>query len=336
MRLNTLLPLLLLFATTVTAALPTFESPLVPRPLSAYTGAMQSGGPPKDGIPSIDDPVFRDASWGDSFLDDGDIVFGIHMNGKARAYPQRILVWHEIVNDSINDEAISVTYCPLTGSAVGFYRGDTGLGVSGRLVNSNMVMYDRDTDSYWPQILAAAIRGPLQGQGLREFRVIWTTWGRWKSRYPETGVLSDRTGYMRNYRNDPYGGYNPISGYYKSGSGPLFPLMNKDDRLAPKQTVLGFRTADAAFAVNLDTLRNKGLLQYKYAGRHFVVVHDPGLDTGWVYRSQDPLDIAPEGVTFGKNGPDNSVFRELTQVNAFKVMWFAWGAFYPGTNIIRK
>lgn len=176
---------------------------LVPHSFEDYIEAMLSGGVGQDGIPSIDNPRFWSIEEADSFLDDGDIVFGVYRNGTARAYPQRILVWHEIVNDSIQGSKVSVTYCPLTGTAIGFEPGDTEIGVSGRLINSNLVMYDRATESYWPQILAAAINGPRQGQTLAEFRVIWTTWARWKSRHPETQVLSRRTGHARNYQRDP-------------------------------------------------------------------------------------------------------------------------------------
>lgn len=150
----------------------------------SYWRVSHSGGPGKDGIPSIDKPRFLSVDAGDGIFDQGDIVMGVFHNGQARAYPQKILVWHEIVNDTLGGDNIAVTYCPLTGTGVGFFRGETEFGVSGRLVNSNMLMYDRATDTYWPQILATGIKGPLTDVALQEVRVIWTTWGQWKARTP--------------------------------------------------------------------------------------------------------------------------------------------------------
>jgi hypothetical protein len=121
---------------------------LIPGAPTDYSDAMLSGGPGKDGIPSIDAPKFWNVEDANGYLDDGDIVFGLVENGVARAYPQRILVWHEIVNDVVGGLGLAVTYCPLTGTAIAFERGNTEFGVSGRLVNSNLIMYDRDTDTW--------------------------------------------------------------------------------------------------------------------------------------------------------------------------------------------
>ena len=123
-----------------------------------------SGGVPQDGIPSIDDPNF--VSGDEANLDDGDIVFGIEHEGEIRAYPQRILVSHEIVNDEFGGETHAVTYCPLTATAMGQKSG-AEVGVSGNLVNSNLIMYDRDTESYWPQIMSTAISGEKEGESMR-------------------------------------------------------------------------------------------------------------------------------------------------------------------------
>lgn len=214
-------------------AQPPYDRPLLlPHSLANYRQARRHGGPGKDGIPSIDEPQFWSADDADAFLDGGDVVIGLYRDGVARAYPQRILVWHEIVNDRMAGKPVSVTYCPLTGTALGFERGDTELGVSGKLVNSNLVMYDRATGSEYPQILAAGIAGPAAGRGLDELRVIWTTWDRWRSRHPETEVLSTDTGHIRNYRRDPYGRYNPPGGYYAPDSSRLFPVLNEDDPLS--------------------------------------------------------------------------------------------------------
>jgi hypothetical protein len=216
--------------------------------LDEFARSAMSGGPGKDGIPAIDEPRFVPAVEADRFLDADDVVFGVVTRDTVKAYPQKILVWHEIVNDRIEGENVSVTYCPLTGTAIGFKAGDTTFGVSGDLVNSNLIMYDRATDSRWPQMLATAVEGRHKGRSLREFRVIWSTWGRWKRAYPTIQVLSVDTGYARQYGRDPYGSYNPVSGYYAQGNPPLFPLLNRDSRLDPKEVVIGARAPAGAIA----------------------------------------------------------------------------------------
>ncbi len=311
------------------------EARLQPTSASAYLDAMQSGGPGKDGIPAVDKPHFWDVSKADNYLDDQDIVFGIYHNGEARAYPQRVLVWHELVNDTVGGKPLSVSYCPLTATAIGFERGTTTLGVSGNLINSNMVMYDRATDSYWPQILAIAIRGEHEGHALKEHRVVWTTWQRWKQRYPETSVLSTDTGHMRNYRRDPYGQYNPPTGYYAVGSGHMFPVMNEAADFSDKDTILGFRTEDLAVAVDLEYLRDKKIIHHALNSEHFLIVYDPGLDTGWVYRHDQAVDVNYDQLTFAAGGPQAPSLDKLTSVNAFKAMWFAWAAYYPDTVVLQ-
>ena len=143
---------------SVTEGPPTVERSLP----AAYTAAelveaSQSGGPPPDGIPAIEDPQFAEATDPPALLDDGDPVFGVVLDGEAKAYPQSVLVWHEIVNDVIAGTPVSVTYCPLTGTAQGFRRGETTFGVSGQLINANLVMFDRATETWWPQMLATRI-----------------------------------------------------------------------------------------------------------------------------------------------------------------------------------
>jgi len=315
---------------------PTTAPALLTDSLSTYRQARQSGGPGKDGIPSIDDPEFQSAAEADRYLDPGDIVIGIRHNGEARAYPQRILVWHEIVNDEIGGDRIAVSYCPLTGTALGFDRGDTELGVSGKLVNSNLVMYDRATDTEYPQILAAGIDGPLAGKGLAEVRVFWTTWENWRERHPGTEVLTRDTGYMRNYQSDPYGDYNPASGYYAPDSRTMFPTLHSDRRFPSKHEIFGFRSADTAVAIEPQTLADRGVIHHRTdAGEDYAVIHDPGLDTGWVYRGNGAADIDPAEVEFTADGPRFPGRDRLTEVNGFEAMWFAWYAFYPDTAVIR-
>ncbi len=259
-------------------------------------------------------------------------MVGLYRHGEARAYPQQILVWHEIVNDSIGDDQISVTYCPLTGTALGFDRGTTELGVSGKLINSNLVMYDRATDTEYPQILAAGIDGELTGRGLAELRLVWTTWGRWKARHPDTQVLTRQTGAMRNYHRDPYGSYREASGYYVEDSRTIFPVLNEDRRFPKKYEVLGFRDVHEAVAIDPKALRIARVLEHEGPGGRYLIIDDPELNTGWVFRTD--VDVRFEDVEFTRGGPVFDGVEEAEVVSAFSAMWFAWAAFYPFSVVI--
>ncbi|MFC7072018.1 DUF3179 domain-containing protein [Halovenus rubra] len=307
----------------------------VPYELTALEEDAISGGVPKDGIPSIDEPSFDDASLGDENMDDGDPVFGVEIDGIQKAYPQYILVFHEVVNDTFGDRSVGVTYCPLTGSVLGFERGGVELGVSGMLVNSNLIMYDRNTDSWWPQIHPVSPLGERNGLRLREFQVTWTTWGRWKEAYPDTQVLTEDTGRVRNYGSDPYGSYNPPSGYY-SDSNTLFAPRHENDEYHPKDVFIGARSGDGAVGFLKDSLRDRRLLETTVDGTPYLAAYHEQLDSAWVYRND-------EGVMFdatddGYEGPDSTIHAAdelpLTSVNAFDVLWFSWYGYYPETTIV--
>lgn len=295
---------------------------------------VQSGGPPKDGIPSIDDPKFVAPSDGDEFLEPGDVVFGVAGEDDVKAYPQSILVWHEVVNDEIDGSPATVTYCPLTGTSLGFERGKTEFGVSGNLLNNNLVMYDRNTDSRWPQILGTAIRGGFEGQSLREFRLVWTTWEQWKSLHPDTVVLSEETGSARNYERDPYGRYNPKRGYYNSTE-TLFPNLNEDDRYKPKTIVMGARVPAGAIAFHKPSLAEAGVLEGTIDGVTYTAVYDGRLDTAYVYRNPDEVAVSLDGETASVDGGSHDPDAlPLERVHAFDAMWFAWAGFYPETVVV--
>ena len=319
---------------TDTSALPTREEPLpVEWPFSQLRDRTRSGGPPKDGIPSVDEPSFWSVSGADEFLAPGDVVFGVAGEEDVKAYPQRILVWHEIANDTVDGDPVSVTYCPLTGTAMGFFRGETEFGVSGNLVNSNLVMYDRETDSRWPQVLGTAMSGPFQGQSLTEFPVTWTTWGEWKAAHPETVVLSEDTGHVRNYSRDPYGAYNPAQGYY-ANSNTLFSPLSRDDRHHPKDVVVGARPVEGSIAFLKESLRDEGLVTGAVGGATFHAVYDPALDTAHVYRG-DGTDLS---YADGQASVGGETFAPgalpLERVIDLDAMWFAWAGFYPRTVVV--
>jgi len=317
------------------------ELPTVPRelPIPADTGtiadAMQQGAR-KDAIPSIGDPSFIDTATADEWLDPGHPVFGVVRNGEAKAYPQRILVWHEIVNDRIGGDRVAVTYCPLTGTAQGFERGGAMFGVSGQLVNSNLVMYDRQTDTYWPQMLAIGITGPHEGDQLVEFDVTWTSWERWRDTHPETSVLSEDTGWGRDYGRDPYGSYDPPSGHYENRN-LVFPQFGSgsEHEFHPKRVVIGSRSSDGALAVFKETLAESELVELDVGGVPYVVVYDPDLHTGWVYRNPDSVSVEHDGTAVLVDGTEHAPDElPLESVVRYDAMWFAWEGYYPDTEVV--
>ena len=308
---------------------------------------VRDGGPPKDGIPSIDEPSFWDADEADAELDDRDVVFGLVRNDEVRAYPQTILAQHEIVNDVVGGEAVSVTYCPLTGTAMGFRRGETEFGVSGDLVNNNLIMYDRETDSRWPQVLGTAISGEFEGDSLQEFRLIWTRWAAWREVHPDTEVLSTDTGHARNYDDDPYGSYVPErSGYYSRDS-TLFPPLGDDDTFPNKRVVVGTRDTDGdgRIAFEKEALREEGLLSGSAGGTTHLAVHDPDLDTSYVYQNPNEETFRYEAGDGNADDGAQAVAEDgtshdladlpLDRAYAFDAMWFAWSGFYPSTEVVQ-
>ncbi|MGJ3236018.1 DUF3179 domain-containing protein [Marivirga sp.] len=193
------------------------------------------GGPGKDGIPAIDNPNFINASEA-TFLSDDDLIVGYLENGEVKAYPHQILDWHEIINDESSNSKFSVIYCPLTGTATAWSRntsqGLTTFGVSGLLYNTNVIPYDRNTDSNWSQIYLKAVSGDLAGEKPNTVPIIETTWATWKNMYPDSKVVSRNTGFNRNYDRYPYGNYKT------NHDNILFPVSESDNRLPAKERVL--------------------------------------------------------------------------------------------------
>jgi hypothetical protein len=324
-------------ASIASGAVPTADDvlplPMAPEDLRSLA---VSGGPPKDGIPSIDDPSF--VGPGDAgFLDPGDPVFGVVRDGAVKAYPQKVLAQHEIVNDRLGDLPVAVTYCPLTGTVQGFERGGATFGVSGRLINNNLVMYDRATEAWWPQILATSIPGPWNADpgthSLREFRLVWTSWEQWRARYPDTRVLSTDTGFAKNYGRDPYGSYNPPGGYYTSDS-TLFERLNRDDRYGPKRVFMGARTADGAVAFDKSRLLEERVVPGELGGTPVVAVADRRQDTGYVYLNPEGRAVSLDGesVRVGESAHEPDALP-LAGIHTFDAMWFAWHGYYPETDV---
>jgi hypothetical protein len=311
---------------------PPFSDRTLPLPVSLDRLRNEStdGGPPKDGIPAIDDPTFVSPS--ESNRSSETTVFGAALDGEARAYPRDILVHHEIVNDTLGSTPVSVTYCPLTGTAQGFLRGETTFGVSGMLVNNNLIMYDRELERWWPQIAATSIPGPWDdtpgGATLQEFDVAWTTLGQWQSLYPDTEVLSTDTGYARDYNTDPYGNY-----YERENT--IFGNIYRNDRYHPKAWVYGARTEAGAVAVTRDLLHDAGTVPVRVGERSLLAVHDARLDTSRFYRNPEETEFDHDGTEI--IGPDGTAYAPdslpLDPVVSMDAYWFAWFAYYPNTVV---
>lgn len=228
-----------------------------------------SGGPGKDGIPSIDNPKFISITDA-TFLNDSDPGLGLTVNGESRFYPYRILVWHEIVNDTIAEQPVLVTYCPLCATGIVFERTVDGVvqefGVSGRLWQSNLLMYNRaqnaDDESLWSQILGEAVLGVHTGKKLSIVRSDVARFGDWREAHSDTKVLSQDTGAIRSYGGDPYGDY------YTSESVSFGASFN-DTRLHPKALVHGIEIGGKNKAYHDDALT--GTVTDTFAGKTVVI-----------------------------------------------------------------
>jgi hypothetical protein len=166
-------------------------------------------------------------------------------------YPQRIMVRHEVINDTVGGLPVAITYCPLVGDILAIERGDTTFGVSGRIVNSNLTLFNRKNGAHVPQMLSIWIDGPMAGRALVEHPVAWTTWDRWRALHPDTAVMCPPPGGAFANYTDPYGGYNPLHGYYLPDRPPMFPPLHVDERFPPKRIFIGARTPDRAVAFDL-------------------------------------------------------------------------------------
>jgi len=187
-------------------------------------GEILSGGPPKDGIPSIDTPEFRPISASPDLVETEPVI-GLIVNGEARAYPLGILTWHEIVNDTVGGVPVVVTYCPLCNSSIVFERTVDGrildFGTTGKLRNSDLVMYDRQTESWWQQFSGEAVVGAMTGRELKVLPSRLESWGRFKARAPEGKVLVPNDENIRDYGRNPYIGYDSRRVPYPLFQGPL-------------------------------------------------------------------------------------------------------------------
>ena len=265
---------------------------------------------PKDAIPPLDFPQYESANEV-TWLKDSDIVLGVEFAGDARAYPIKIMNWHEIVNETIGGREIVITYCPLCNSGIVFDRhlGEQLLsfGNTGALYESAMVMYDRETKSYWYQITGEALKGSLQGQRLSILPSTMMLWEEWRALHEDTKVLSLNTGHTRNYLSDPYRAYsNP-------DSKPGFPVSIQDSRLLPKDQVVGITINGISKAYPVKIVQGK-VIRDIVNGQEVEVVGDRAGHSAQVFLIKDGEQIPM---------PSSSTF------------WFAWFAGYKDTLIYK-
>ncbi|MEM9039323.1 MAG: DUF3179 domain-containing protein [Actinomycetota bacterium] len=324
-------------------------------------GVLRSGGPPPDGIPSIDEPVFHDGSTVD-YLAPTDPVVAVEINGDARAYPLDIMIWHEIVNDTVGGVPVSVAYCPLCNS-VTVYESDVDgqileFGVSGLLYNSSLVMYDRQTETLWSHFTGEPLYGELVDSELVEIPATIVGFGTWLEENPDGLVLSRDTGFERRYGANPYPGYDDVN------SDPFLFEGDVDGRYTAMTRVVGVEDDGETAAFPLLELREAGVVTTDLGGAPAAAFWVPGstsaLDGGNVSGGVDvgatgvfrpvvdgqtlTFESAGDGViTDVETGSTWNVFGEaidgelagstLDQLTHIDTFWFAWIAFHPDSTV---
>lgn len=322
-----------------------------------------SGGPPKDGIPALDRPSFVSVRAADRWLAEREPVIVVTHGEATRIYPYQILIWHEIVNDAVGGLPLTVTYCPLCNTALVFQRrhGDRLLdfGTTGRLRHSDMVMYDRQTETWWQQATGEGIVGELAGDQLEPYPAQTLDWGSARRAHPEAEVLSRSTGHNRPYGRNPYTGYD-------RSQGPIARFFSKalDDRLTAMARVAAFVMDGEAVAYPFQALQEKRIIHDDVASQEIVVWFTPGVASALDAEDiADGRDVGASGVflrrvagrtlTFEAVGEGVVRDREtgstwnplgvavdgplagqaLQPVPHGDYLWFAWAAFRPETSI---
>lgn len=309
------------------------------------------GGPGKDGIPSIDEPVFQAAASTTDVAADQYVV-AVAVDGAIKAYPHNILDWHEVVNDAQGGLSFVLSYCPLTGTALAWESGTNNTnkeyGVSGLLYNSNLILYDRATDSRWSQMLSRSVWGARAGERAQRLQVIETKFSTLQSMYPAARVLTRNTGWQREYDAYPYDNY-------RTDDNLLFPVEREDNRLHPKTRVIGIRSDEnniskvyqlGSFGESTQTINDQ------FDDRAIVVVGNSQQDIAAIYSRdladgtilnfsplQDQLPIIMtdnEGNiwdVFGMAVSGPRAGTRLESTSSYTAFWFAWAAFHFNADI---
>ncbi len=304
------------------------------------------GGVRKDGIPALKNPKTlpaRDATY----LEEGETVFGIERNGDARAYPQRILDWHEMANDVVGGEPLALSYCTLCGSAIAYSTrtadGKAHLfGSSGLLYRSNKLMYDEETHSLWSNLTGEPVAGPLVGRGntLAPIPITVTTWREWRRRHPTTTVVSRETGHDRDYT--PGAAY----GRYFASPETMFPVWKKSPALATKEWVYGLRVGGRAKAYPLDLLFRERVVNDDLGPVPVALVADRESGAVRAYLRENRFfaegptsDELVEPATTAVWKVEESGLRPVTggrvqpRIAGHRAYWFGWHAFFPDTEL---
>lgn len=319
------------------------------------------GGPPKDGIPAIDEPRFVRVAEADAWLEPQEPVIALRVDGQARAYPIQVVIWHELVNDTIGDTPVVVTFCPLCNTAIAFSRrvGERvhDFGATGRLRNSNLIMYDRQTETWWQQATGRAIAGTLVGKTLDFVAAEMIAWKAFRDAHPDGAVLSKQTGHARAYGKNPYAGYDDVS------QPPFLFRGSTPEVLAPVERVLSVDLEQQPVAYPYRVLKKERVVNDQVGKQPIVVLwtkgtasaldarHIPdGRDVGsaraysrrhdgkvltFEARGDGFFDVEthtrwnPSGVA--TDGPlRGAVLRPVVAINHF---WFSWAAFEPQTRV---
>lgn len=268
---------------------------------------IEAGGPGRDAIPALTDPAV--VSVDRARYQDEQRVLGVVLANEARAYPEVILNWHEVVNDRLGGKPIMVAWCPLCGTGVAFHAMRDGqrldFGVSGLLYMGNLLMYDRDTRSLWSQLSGQAISGERMGEHLTPLPVIHTTWGRWRKQYPQSTVLMPETGYNRDYTQDPYAGYH----------GAFQAMTDDGSGVVSNEWVIGLRSGDLAKAYPLSVLAktaNTGVLRDSLGGKPVIIRYDvieTTFDARWAVDDQPLSSTLSYWAVWHTFFPDSQIYH---------------------------
>lgn len=304
------------------------------------------GGVRQDGIPPLRSPKMISA--GDAqYLSDSDIVFGISINGDTRAYPKRILAWHEMFTDQIAGIDFAGVYCTLCGAVILYQTEHAGirheLGTSGFLFRSNKVMYDRQTQSLWSTTLGKPVVGPLVDQGIQLERsfLVTSTWGEWRRRHPDTSVLSLRTGYQRNY--DEGAAYKS----YFATDELMFSVPKTDNRLANKDEILALwypESSNSTVAISTRFLSGNPVYHHRVGPKNIVVLTDPS-GASRVYDADNLTFTRFDGAYTATDSSDQQwtlteaqltspTGRILRRLPAHRSFWFGWYATFNDTELV--
>ena len=305
------------------------------------------GGVRQDGIPPLRNPEMITADKA-AYLEDDNVVFGIEINGDVRAYPKRILAWHEMFTDNIGGVEIAGVYCTLCGTVIPFRTKfndvQHNLGTSGFLYRSNKLMYDRKTQSLWSTTRGEPVMGPLVDKGIKlEYEsVVTTTWGEWRKRHPKTTVLSLNTGHDR-----PYGEGVAYAEYFGTDK-LMFNTPFKDDRLANKREILALRFAaapDQQLAIDTEFLKKNPLYTGKIGAQEFIVLTDKsGANRVYDPQSIKLVDYDQAGAVTDDQGNQWKVEesrlvgagdKQLKRLPYHRAFWFGWHAAFPQTQLIK-